>query len=62
MQDKKTAEAIRQEMADVFYWLVRLSDILDVDIEATFWKKMQLNRKKYPIAKARGTAKKYTDL
>lgn len=62
MQDPKRAEAVRHELADVFFYLVRLADKLGVDLEAAFWAKMRENEKKYPPELARGNAKKYTEL
>lgn len=61
MKSPKMNEAVRHEMADVFYWLCRLADILEVDLEGAFWEKMEQNAKKYPVALARGNARKYTE-
>lgn len=60
MSDPKLAEAVRHETADVFFYLIRLCDVLGVDIEAAFWEKMKLNAAKYPADKARGSHAKYT--
>ena len=53
---------IEQEMADVFLYLIRLSDVLSVDLIQAADRKIAVNARKYPIEKARGTAKKYTEL
>ena len=50
-----------EEMADVLIYLVRLSDVLGVDLEAAADDKIRLNGQKYPIEHARGNAKKYTE-
>ena len=50
---------VRQEMADVLVYLVRLADKLDVDLGAAVEEKMILNRAKYPADKVRGDARKY---
>jgi len=55
-------EDIADEIADVFYWVLLLSNKLDVDLVAAFQRKMKKNEAKYPIAKARGSHKKYTEL
>lgn len=55
-------EAVRLELADVLLYLVRLADRLDVDLGKAASDKLRLNAQKYPIDKARGTAKKYTEL
>ena len=49
-------------MADVLNYLVRLADKLDVNLLEAAREKIELNAKKYPVAKARGSAKKYSDL
>lgn len=53
---------IEDELADVLFYLLRLADRLDVDLEKAFWKKMRQNARKYPVRLARGTAVKYTKL
>jgi NTP pyrophosphatase (non-canonical NTP hydrolase) len=55
-------EKVRQEMADVFLYLIRLADKLNVDLVDAATRKINLNAQKYPIDKARGSNKKYTDL
>lgn len=52
-------EAVRQEMADVLIYLTRLADILDIDLLAAATDKIEINARKYPVAKARGNAVKY---
>jgi dCTP diphosphatase len=53
---------VREEMADVLNYLVRLADKLDVDLIAAARDKVATNAQKYPVDKARGNAKKYSDL
>jgi NTP pyrophosphatase (non-canonical NTP hydrolase) len=53
---------VRQELADVFLYLISLSDKLGVDLVAAAFEKLELNAKKYPVKLAKGNAKKYTDL
>ncbi len=53
--------AVEEELADVFIYLVRLADKLDVDLLAAADRKMEINAQKYPLAKARGNATKSTD-
>jgi dCTP diphosphatase len=52
----------REELADVLNYLVRLADKLDVDLLEAAREKMAKNALKYPADKARGSAKKYSDL
>jgi NTP pyrophosphatase (non-canonical NTP hydrolase) len=50
--------AVREEMADVLLYLVRLADRLDVDLLAAARDKMRRNAEKYPVDRARGSARK----
>ena len=54
--------AVSHELADVLMGLIRLADLLDVDMDAAFKEKMALNCAKYPPEKVRGRALKYTEL
>ena len=56
----KLAE-VRDEMADVLVYLVRLADKLDVDLLAAAAQKIDKNALKYPADKVRGSMKKYSD-
>ena len=53
--------AVRDEMADVLVYLVRLADKLDVDLLEAAAQKIEKNALKYPAAKVRGSMKKYSD-
>lgn len=53
---------VRQELADVLLYLVRLADELGVDLAAAARDKIELNARKYPVDKARGSSRKSTDL
>jgi len=55
-------EKIEAEMADVLLYLIRLADVLDVDLLTAANAKIDENEKKYPVEKSRGSAKKYTEL
>ena len=62
MKNGDQAKKVREEMADIFYYLIRLSDILEIDLEKEFEHKMTINREKYPVSLAKGNALKYTNL
>ncbi|MDI1454255.1 nucleotide pyrophosphohydrolase [Streptomyces sp. ATE26] len=62
MQDGERAAEVREEMADVLAYLLRLADVLDVDLEVALTEKIEVNRRKYPVHLARGRADKYTQL
>jgi NTP pyrophosphatase (non-canonical NTP hydrolase) len=55
----KELRAVREEMADVMIYLLRLADILGVDLEQAVQDKMRLNAEKYPVELAKGNAVKY---
>ena len=48
-------------MADVLLYLCRLADKVNVDLISAATTKLQRNAEKYPAAKAKGRANKYTD-
>lgn len=52
---------VAEEIADVFYWVLLLSNKLDIDLTEAFKQKMEQNRAKYPVEKAKGNHKKYTE-
>lgn len=54
--------SVGEELADILYWVLLLSNDLHIDIKAAFQEKMKKNAKKYPIEKAKGSHKKYSDL
>ena len=60
--DARTRRAVADELADVLLYLTRLADVLGIDLVAAGRRKLRLNARKYPVAKARGNARKYTEL
>ncbi len=60
--DATTREAVALEMADVLLYLVRLADVLEVDLAAAARRKIAINAQRYPAALARGRADKYDRL
>lgn len=54
-----TCAAVRDEIADVLIYLLRLADQLDIDIEQAVTDKMRRNAEKYPVELAKGNAVKY---
>lgn len=59
---KDKLDAIDEEIADVFLYLIRIADKLSIDLVDAARRKIQMNARKYPVEKARGNAKKYTQL
>ncbi len=58
---KDKLDEIEAEIADVFIYLLRLSDKLGIDILNAANKKIIQNAIKYPADKVRGSSKKYTE-
>jgi dCTP diphosphatase len=58
---EERSERVRNEMADVLVYLIRLADKLGVDLPSAVSTKMKLNAKKYPAEKVRGDARKYDE-
>lgn len=61
MPDDKR-DAVAEEVADVFLYLIQLSDKLGIDPLDAARKKLRLNAIKYPVERAKGTSKKYSEL
>lgn len=55
-------EKIKEELADVLLYLIRLADVLNVDLIKSADTKIKANAQRYPVDKSRGSAKKYTEL
>ena len=49
------------ELADIFLYLIRIADILEIDLIDSAEQKLVINEKKYPVALSKGNAKKYTE-
>ena len=55
-------EKVKEELADVLAYALLLSDAYGFDVQKIVLEKIERNEAKYPIDKARGSAKKYTEL
>ena len=54
-------ENVTDELADVFIYSILMADALNIDFVDVISKKLEKNNKKYPIDKAKGNSKKYTE-
>jgi dCTP diphosphatase len=54
-------EEVRQELADIQIYLVRIADKLNVDLLEAVEEKIKINEEKYPADKVKGQHKKYTE-
>lgn len=59
---KENKEAIGEELADVLYWILLMSNDMGIDIKDISEKKLMKNAEKYPVEKAKGKTDKYTNL
>lgn len=55
-------DAVALELADVLLYLVRLADVLAIDLADAAERKLAINAARYPVALARGRADKYDRL
>lgn len=62
MLDSEKRDKVSEEMADILIYLLNLADTTGVDVLKEAYKKLAKNAGKYPVAKAKGTHKKYTEL
>ncbi len=55
-------EKLREELADVLMYAFLLAEKHNLDIEEIIKEKIEVNSKKYPVDKSKGSAKKYNEL
>lgn len=55
-------QLLAEELADVLIFLVRLSDVCNVDLLAAAHAKVDANEQRYPVELARGNARKHSAL
>jgi NTP pyrophosphatase (non-canonical NTP hydrolase) len=60
--DEIDSDSLKEELADVFYSAFLLADKFGWDVGAIVRDKLRKNAKKYPVSKAKGSRKKYTEL
>lgn len=53
---------VKEELADIFIFLTYLSEEYKIDLMAEVEKKITVNEEKYPVEKAKGSNRKYTEL
>lgn len=59
MSDEKKRALISDELADVFYFLIRFAQMYDFDLLASLERKMALNEERYSVERSRGSNVKY---
>ena len=58
--NKKIKNEIEDEVADIMLYLLRFSDLANINIEKVCFDKIKKNKKKYPISLSKGKTTKYT--
>jgi NTP pyrophosphatase (non-canonical NTP hydrolase) len=58
-ESEKDMALVKEEIADIFIYLVRLADKLNIDIEDAVLEKIKINKEKYPVKLSKGNATKY---
>ena len=54
-------DKIKEELADVFIYSLDLANQLNLDVSDIVTSKIEINSKKYPVDKCKGSAKKYNE-
>lgn len=59
LRDKR--DEVGQELSDVLGWTLLLANDLGIDLADAFARKIELNCRKYPVEKSKGSSRKYTE-
>jgi dCTP diphosphatase len=59
--DARRKREVADEIADVLLYLTRLADVLGIDAVAAARRKIRVNARKYPVRRAKGNARKYSE-
>ena len=59
---KAKKSEVGEELADVLYWILLMSNDLDINLAEALQEKMKRNEQKYPVEKAKGKHTKYDKL
>lgn len=59
---KVDIDKVKEELADIFNYAILIADKYNLDVKQIVLDKLRRNAEKYPVDKAYGSAKKYTEL
>ncbi len=62
LDDSVKREQINDEVSDIFYFVLRFAQLYKLDLVSELNKKLAKNAIKYPVARAKGSNKKYNEL
>lgn len=54
-------EKIKEELADVLNYCILMADVCNLDMDEIIQEKVKHNNEKYPVEKAKDSAKKYNE-
>ena len=57
--DSKEIQSVKDEIADILIYLIRIADKLDIDLEEAILEKIKKNADKYPVELSKDNAVKY---
>jgi dCTP diphosphatase len=60
-QNPLQREKIRDELADILFFVIRIAQKTNTNLEEALLQKLEKNKEKYPAQKVRGSSKKYSD-
>jgi NTP pyrophosphatase (non-canonical NTP hydrolase) len=61
VSDPSDRRKVENELADVFFFVLRFAQMNGMDLSECLRSKMELNAQKYPISKSKGSNKKYNE-
>lgn len=54
-------QEVAMELADIFIFLIRIADRLGIDLADSAWQKIEINEGRYPVEKAKGSARRASE-
>ena len=61
MFTNQSRDKIEEELSDVLFFVLRFAQVYDINLNNSLLKKIEKNKKKYPLEKSKGSNKKYTE-
>ncbi|NQZ85647.1 MAG: nucleotide pyrophosphohydrolase [Nanoarchaeales archaeon] len=61
MNDVSKKEEVKDELSDIFNFVLRIAQFYDIDLTSALRSKMKKNELKYPVDKFKGSNKKYNE-